>query len=153
MSSVEVDDGTQVLEFTIGEESYCIEIECVTEIVDGGETTSIPDTPEHVAGVMSLRGRTTTIIEPRVLLDGAEVSPDDLIADGGETDHRIVVFDQETIDTDGAVGWNVSEVAEVAHVSEDSIETAPVSDTDLFRGIVKRDDEFLLWINSEAVGS
>ena len=51
----------QVLTFGIGEQAYCIELEYVTEIIDGGDMTSVPNTPDHVEGVMDLRGQTTTI--------------------------------------------------------------------------------------------
>ncbi|MEF8826736.1 MAG: chemotaxis protein CheW, partial [Halapricum sp.] len=95
----------QVLEFQLGEETYCVSIDYVTEIVDVGELTSVPNAPPHVEGVMDLRGRTTSIINPKVVFD---------IADGSEA-ARIIVFDPEIADDDqGAVGWLVDEVYQVS---------------------------------------
>lgn len=56
----------QVLEFTLGEEQYCIDIEYVTEVVSRSkkDVTSIPDSPPHVEGAIDLRGETTRVIDP-----------------------------------------------------------------------------------------
>lgn len=138
---------TNVLEFRVGEEAYCVEIEYVTEIVDGGQLTAIPKTAAHVAGVMDLRGRTTTIVDPRILFGNSAQSSDAVVTDGGETHNRVVIFDPETVATDGQMGWLVSDVAEVTHISEETVHEGPVSDIDLFHGVVKRDDDFLLWVD------
>ena len=59
----------QVLGFTLDEETYCVSIDYVTEIVDVGELTAVPNSPPHVEGVMDLRGRTTAIVDPTVVFD------------------------------------------------------------------------------------
>ena len=59
----------QVLEFALGDETYCVSIDYVTEIVDVGELTTVPNAPRHVEGVMDLRGRTTSIVDPKTVFD------------------------------------------------------------------------------------
>lgn len=138
------DEEIQVLTFTLGDENYCLAIEYVAEIVDGGEMTALPDSDEHVEGVMDLRGRTTTIVNPSKILD---TDTRELYTDGGMSDHRLVVLDAEAVDAESPVGWIVSEVHEVKTVTEEVIDTSAVGDTDLLRGLVTEDDAFILWLN------
>ena len=59
----------QMLEFELGGETYCVDIGYVSEIVDRGSVTPVPNAPDFVEGVMDLRGRTTSIVDPKTLLN------------------------------------------------------------------------------------
>lgn len=131
----------QVLEFELGSETYCVSIDCVTEIVDVGEVTSVPNAPRHIRGVMDLRGRTTSIVDPKVVFG---------IDDDGDED-RIIVFDPDIVEDQGAAGWVVDEVSQVGQIDESDVDDPPSQDTDAITGIVKRDDEFVIWVEPEAV--
>ena len=131
----------QVLEFRLGEETYCVSIEYVTEIVDMGELTPIPNSPPHVEGVIDLRGNTTSIIDPKVGL-----------GIGGDLGDRIVIFDSTIFDDDRSVGWAVDSVEEVSEVPAEDVDDSPV-DEDHIRGLIKRDSEFVVWIDPETVSN
>lgn len=131
---------TQVLEFKIGPEKYCVDIEYVTEIVDEDDLTPIPNSPPHVEGVMDLRGRTTSIVDPSTVFEIQETSDD----------QRIVVFDPDAMKEQGAIGWLVDEVDQVSRISGDDVDDSPVDD-DSVRGIVKREDEYVIWVHPETV--
>lgn len=137
-------DETQVLTFTLGDENYCVDIDYVAEIVDGGNMTTIPDSEPHVEGVMDLRGRTTTIVNPCELLN---TNATELVADGGVTQSRIVVLDSETSETDTTTGWLVSGVDAVTTVTEEALEAKSVGDTDFLRGLIKDEDGFTMWLD------
>jgi purine-binding chemotaxis protein CheW len=142
------EETTQVLTFSIGDQSYCIGLEYVTEITDRGEMTSVPNTPAHVEGVMDLRGLTTTIVNPLVVLEGESLDPAELVTDGGKATNRIIMLDRKLVDGDGAIGWLVSTVSNVTDIPTDAIEADTITDSPLFRGVVKRDEEgFLIWLN------
>jgi len=136
------DATNQVLEFQLGDETYCVSIDYVTEIVDVGELTTVPNAPPHVEGVMDLRGRTTSIVNPKVVFD----------IDGGEPS-RIIVFDPEVAtDEQGAVGWLVDEVDQVSQVDPANVDQSPTTeDVSSVRGVVKRDDGFVIWVNPDAI--
>ncbi|QSG10855.1 Chemotaxis signal transduction protein [Halapricum desulfuricans] len=136
------DATNQVLEFQLGDETYCVSIDYVTEIVDVGELTSVPNAPPHVEGVMDLRGHTTSIVNPKVVFD----------IDGGDPS-RIIVFDPEIADDEqGAVGWLVDEVHQVSQVDPENVDRSPTSDDiDSVRGVVKRDGGFVIWVNPDAI--
>lgn len=131
----------QVLEFSLGGETYCVSIDYVAEIVDVGEVTSVPGAPAHVEGVMNLRGRTTSVVDPAVLFD---------VDDPGER-HRIVVFDPAVVAEPGAVGWVVDEVSRVLTVEPGAVDPAPGETRDAVVGVVRHDDGFLVWVDPRVV--
>lgn len=130
---------TQVLEFGLGDESYCLDIAYIDEIVDAGELTTIPNSPPHVEGVMDLRGRTTSIIDPKTVFD----------IDGDGERNRIIVFDPETTGDQGAIGWVVDEVYQVVAVTDDDVDETTLADEALIRGIVKRAEGFVVWVEPD----
>ncbi|QLG60752.1 chemotaxis protein CheW [Halorarum salinum] len=127
---------TQVLEFGLGEETYCLDIAYIDEIVDAGDLTAIPNSPRHVEGVMDLRGKTTTIIDPKTLLG----------IDGEGPRERIIVFDPAETDDGGTVGWVVDEVFQVRDVAPDEVDEGTTAGDDDVRGIVKGEDRFVVWV-------
>ncbi|MDS0293079.1 chemotaxis protein CheW [Halogeometricum luteum] len=128
----------QVLEFKLGGETYCVDIEYVSEIVDRGSLTAVPNAPAYVDGVMDLRGRTTSIVNPKALLN----------LDTGEGESkRIVIFDSSKFEDDAAVGWLVDEVYQVVRVDADEIEEPPLEKDDSIEGVIKRDGELVIWIS------
>lgn len=140
MATVQPSAGTQVLEFRLGSDRYCVDIRAVAEIVDVRTVTPLPNAPRHVRGVMDLRGRTTTIVDPTVRL-GLEKT-------GAEGAGRILVFDPDHTD-DASMGWVVDEVDEVSDVSPDAVDEAPVDHDPCARGVVRRDDGLVVWLRPE----
>ncbi|WP_254830957.1 chemotaxis protein CheW [Haloglomus salinum] len=144
MTGTNEETARQVLEFRLDGEAYCVSIDYVTEIVDMGDLTPIPNAPQHVKGVMDLRGETTAIIDPKVRLD----------IDGAVGD-RIIIFDSAVFDDERSIGWAVDSVREVARVAPESVDDPPV-ERDHVRSIVKRDDGFVIWVDPremDAAGS
>jgi purine-binding chemotaxis protein CheW len=134
----------QVLEFELGEETYCVSIDYVTEIVDVGDLTKVPNAPRHVEGVMDLRGRTTSIVNPKSVFG---------IGDDGAA-RRIIVFDPEIIEDQSAAGWLVDEVDQVVQIADEQVDDSPAADSDgSIRGVVKRDDDFVIWVDPRVVHS
>jgi purine-binding chemotaxis protein CheW len=132
----------QVLEFQLGEETYCVSIDYVTEIVDVGDLTEVPNAPRYVEGVMDLRGRTTSIINPKTIFEISE--------DGAE--QRIIVFDPEIIEDQGAAGWLVDEVYQVREIDPSNVDDSPTEgNSKAIKGVVKRDDDFVIWVEPRAI--
>ena len=124
-----------VLEFSLGENRYCIDIAHVEEIVDAdAEITPVPNSAPQVVGVVDLRGQTTTVVDPSVSLD--------LDADG-EGD-RIVVLSAAD-----STGLLIDEVHEVLDVDPENVDESTGSETT--RGVLRRDDGFVVWVDPEAL--
>jgi len=130
----------RVLEFALGEEYYCLDIEYVEEIVKRETVTRVPNTPAFVDGVVDLRGQITTILEPKEMMD--------IESEGDQ--NLIIVFDPEQFEDQGAIGWVVDEVRQVVPVTESEVNTPPV-DAEYINGVVDRDeyDQFVIWIEPE----
>jgi purine-binding chemotaxis protein CheW len=67
----------QVLTFTLGEETYGVDILRVQEIRGWAPVTRIPQSPAHVLGVLNLRGSIVPIVDLRMRfnLERAEYTP------------------------------------------------------------------------------
>jgi purine-binding chemotaxis protein CheW len=67
----------QMLTFTLGEETYGVDILRVQEIRGWTPVTRIPQTPPHVLGVLNLRGSIVPIVDLRMrfMLQRAEYTP------------------------------------------------------------------------------
>jgi purine-binding chemotaxis protein CheW len=137
MSEVQQPDtDTQVLEFILGEEQYCLTIDAVNEIVKATEVTPMPDTPPAFVGMMDLRGNTTVIVNPKHVFETAEQT-------AGE---QVIIFDD---DSEQQFGWLVDRVLKVETLQDPEIE--PVEDNKFLRGVVSRDGEFTLWVDPDRV--
>ncbi len=132
---------TQVLEFGLGDETYCLDIDVIDEIVDAGQLTRIPNSPPHVEGVMDLRGRTTSIINPKTVFN---------IDTEGER-NRIIVFDPDAIGDQGTIGWIVDEVYQVSDITPDDVDETTTANDENVHGIVKGDDKFVVWVDPDIV--
>ncbi|AKH97827.1 chemotaxis protein CheW [Halanaeroarchaeum sulfurireducens] len=121
---------TNVLEFSLGDGRYCIDIAHVDEIVDATEDiTSVPNADPQTVGVVDLRGETTTIVDPTVTLDLDE-----------DTDGRRIVVLSEF----DATGLLIDDVHQVLDVEESDVDTSTASEST--RGVIRRDDRFVVWV-------
>lgn len=134
----EREEEIRVLEFRLGDEQYCLDIRHVEEIVKEEAITRVPNTPEHVRGVVDLRGQITTILDPKVSLGIEEIDGEKLI----------VVFDEETFEDQGHAGWIVDEVRQVMPITESEVKESPL-DQKAVKGVVERDGEFVIWAEPE----
>src|SRR5581483_6154907 len=58
-------EGNQYLTFTLADEQYGVDILRVQEIKGYTAVTRIPNTPEHIKGVLNLRGTIVPIVDLR----------------------------------------------------------------------------------------
>jgi len=102
----------QLVGFRVGEQSYGLPIAAVREIVRLPAITAVPQSPEHVAGVMNLRGRIVPVIDLRKRFrQPVETSPR----------NRVLV-----VSLDGKfIGLLVDSASEVLKVGERDIEPSP----------------------------
>lgn len=133
---------TRVLEFTLQDEHYCLDIEYIEEIVKKATITRVPNTPAFVEGVVDLRGQITTILNPKVTIGKEQRAAGELI----------VVFDDEAFEDQGHVGWVVDDVRQVSLITEDDVNEPPMDD-DHINGVIDRDeeDEFVIWTTPNLV--
>src|SRR5512139_745198 len=141
-----VSGGTrQVLTFSLGEETYGVDILRVKEIRGWSPVTRIPRSTESVLGVLNLRGAIVPIIDLRVrfALQAPQFTPVTVI----------IVLSLLTENGQRECGIVVDSVRDVADVATDSIRPAPsmnAGDTgDFIEGITTCDERMLILLDAD----
>jgi len=134
------DSVIQLVNFTIDNEEYGVEVLKVREIIRMTDVTRVPNAPNFVDGVFNLRGKVIPIISLRKRLSLPVVDSDNKT--------RIIVLDIDNILT----GILVDSVTEVLRISFEEIQMAPAALTssiepDLFVGLVNRDNRIFILLN------
>lgn len=107
----------QVLTFTLGSETYGVDILRVQEIRGYSTVTRIPQAPAHVLGVLNLRGSIVPIVDMRMRfnLERAEYTPLTVI----------IVLSVESTAGRRDFGVVVDGVSDVIDVSSSDVKPAP----------------------------
>ena len=131
------------LTFALGKEEYGLEILKVMEIIGIMDITAVPQVPEHVKGVINLRGKVIPVISLRRKFDMEEI-------DYTEETCIIVVNIEDTL-----IGIVIDKVEEVLDISDDRIEPPPSSGvtgkTDYILGIGKIGDAVKILLDIDKV--
>lgn len=128
----------QFVVFQLGKSEFGIDIMNVNEIIIYEESTSVPNAPDFIEGVLNYRGNVIPIINlrQRLKLGECEITKDT----------RIIVVNVE----DREVGFIVDEASQTISVSEDQIDAAPQFtggiDKKFITGVGKLDEKRLLII-------
>jgi len=99
--------------FSLDREQFAVPIELVREVVRVTDITRVPHAPEHIRGVMNLRGRILPVLDlrTRLGLEATELTPRS----------RVVVVEIER----RVVGLLVDAVAQVTRVGERLVTSPP----------------------------
>ncbi len=103
----------QIVGFRIGKETFGVPISMVREIVRVPEITAVPNAPEHVEGVINLRGKIIPVIDLRKRFASQETEP-------GKK-NRILVVEL----SDRKIGLIVNSASEVLKIPPSEIEAPP----------------------------
>lgn len=124
----EQEDDTQsgkFLTFLIGTDVYGIEIRYVTEIIGIQAITEVPELPEHIRGIINLRGKIIPVMDVRLRFKKPFREYNDRTC--------IVVVDMKDI----SIGLIVDSVAEVATIAEEDIVPPPEIKNGSQQGFIK----------------
>ena len=130
------------LTFDLAGEGYGLEIRHVTEIIGIQKVTNIPDMPEHVIGVLNLRGKVIPIIDVRLRFNLTLREYDDRTC--------IIVVSVN----DNPVGLVVDQVSEVVDIAQDNIEPPPATGKNCghyIQGLGKIGGKVKILLNVEAL--
>jgi len=122
--------GIHLLLFTLGGESYAFPLERVREVVKPGPITPVPSVPEHILGVMNLRGEILPVLDPKRLLSGAGGTP--------TPQRRIIVVKAPGMSV-GLLADGVEDAIEVKGSMEPPIATLPERQARYLQGQVNHE--------------
>ncbi len=115
-NNLEMEEDTQkgrYLTFSLGKESYGIEIQYVTEIIGIQTITEVPELPPYVKGIINLRGKIIPVIDVRLRFKKEPKDYNDRTC--------IIVIDIMEL----SIGLIVDNVSEVLNIPDQDIETPP----------------------------
>ena len=115
-NTMEIEEDTQkdrFLTFSLGKESYGIEIKYVIEIIGIQSITQIPELPEYVRGIINLRGKIIPVLDVRLRFKKEPKEYNDRTC--------VIVVDIQDI----SIGLIVDTVAEVVNISEEDMVDPP----------------------------
>ena len=130
------------LTFDLAGEGYGLEIRYVTEIIGIQKVTNVPDMPEHVIGVLNLRGKVIPIIDIRLRFN----------LPLREYDERTCIIVVSV--NDNPVGLVVDQVSEVVDIAKKDIEPSPATGKNrgqYIQGLGKISEKVKILLNVEAL--
>lgn len=135
------------LTFSLSEEEYGIQIVRVREILGMVDITPVPRTPEHVLGVVNLRGKVIPVADLRLKFGFPYKEPDERTC--------IIVVEVEQAGGLVQMGVVVDRVNEVVEVKAGSIEPPPsfgiAVDTSFLFGMAKVGDKVGILLDIDCV--
>ncbi len=126
----------KLVTFRIDQELYAVAVEAVRSIEKVQPIRPVPHAPEHVVGIMNLRGVVMTVADLRSILHFP-------LGDFTE-DTRLMVI--------GQTAFVVDEALDVQDISEDQLEMRDEI-SDLVLGIVQNNDQLVVVINDQELAA
>jgi len=130
---------SQYVVFNIGEEEYGIEIGYTREIIKSAQITNVPNSEEHVLGVINLRGIIVPVIN---LHQRFEIEENNDYFDDSES--RIITIEVNEM----KLGIQVDYIEGIVWLDEDKITSPPETEDgirkDFLKGVCPRDENHLL---------
>lgn len=116
ISTMDMDEDTQkdrFLTFSLGNETYGIEIRYVMEIIGIQTITEVPELPEYIKGIINLRGKIIPVMDVRLRFRKEPKEYNDRTC--------IIVVDINGV----SIGLIVDSVSEVLTIPEEDISAPP----------------------------
>ena len=139
----------QYLSFRLQEETFCVKVEQVREILDQVALTRVPQMPDFVLGVINLRGAVVPVIDLRRKFG---MPPREQTRDSCIVVLEVDIDGQETV-----VGALADSVREVLDLDAAQIEPPPRLGTGMknsfIRGMGKKNGEFQIILDIQKIFS
>ena len=143
VATLAVDRPEQFLAFTLGGESFAMDIRSIREVIQFEELTQVPMMPPFIRGIINLRGSVVPVIDLFVRFGRppATVGPRTCI----------VILELTQGDEAAELGVLVDSVSEVLTIAASAIEPAPTAGTELhpefIAGVAKAGDRFVILLD------
>lgn len=144
-SGTETEQGEEYLTFHLAEEEYGVDILRVREIRGWEPVTRIPNSPEHVKGVLNLRGAIVPIIDLRTRfnLPCAEYTPTTVVV--------VLSVHSEDGERERIMGVVVDAISDVVTARTSDIQATPSFDVsidiDYIRGLASSNEKMIMLVD------
>jgi purine-binding chemotaxis protein CheW len=119
------DGVARVLVFRVGGERFAVSLPAVAEVIESPELQRMPDAPEHVRGVATLRGELLSVYDPLALLGASGASAPSVDSGEAPGGGATLVFKRAG---GHRVGLAVDDVYDTITIAESELRGVPGSD-------------------------
>lgn len=143
LSAAPVERRDQYLAFTLGTETFAMDIRAIREVIQFGGITEVPLMPPFIRGVINLRGAVVPVIDLFVRFGRPATA----------AAHRTCIVILELTQEEGTaeLGVMVDNVSEVLSIGESEVEPAPAFGSDIrsefIAGVAKVNDRFVILLD------
>jgi len=147
LATAPVERREQYLAFTLGGETFAMDIRSIREVIQFGGITEVPLMPAFIRGVINLRGSVVPVIDLFVRFG----RPACAVA------HRtcIVILELTQGDATAELGVMVDNVSEVLSIAASEVDPAPAFGSDLrsefIAGVAKVGERFVILLDVDHV--
>jgi purine-binding chemotaxis protein CheW len=126
----------QVVIFKVNDEQFAVETSKVQGINEMMKITPVPKAPQHIMGLINLRGNIISLLDINLMLETGKIeqNPNNII---------ILKLDEES------VGIAVCEVNEVLNIQESIVEKIEDNKNSYIKGIINFQDRIVTLIDVE----
>jgi len=149
MSAQQTGEKETYLTFTLGEETFALQVRNVREVLDLTDVTKVPRTPKFMRGVINLRGSVVPVVDMRIKFNLPVIQ---------DTQDTCIIVVEVNLDGEiteiGALADSVQEVFELGH---GDIQPPPSIgmrlQSNFIKGMGKRDEKFIIILDIDKVFS
>jgi purine-binding chemotaxis protein CheW len=135
------------LSFHISEELFGIHVLKVLEVLQKQVITEVPNSPGYITGIINFRGEVVPVFDTRAILN---LKPRTI-----DAPFVIAILDLVKNEEPLRIGAMVDKVRDVITIKDDEIKPVPNMGSkfsaDLLKGVVRRNDRFVLLIDEDKV--
>lgn len=139
----EVKRASYLLNFTLGNEFYGVDVENIREVVRSGKITPVPNSHYNILGIMNLRGRIIPVLSLRRFFNMEDI--------GITRKSKILVIENESGTQTGVLVDDVNEVFAYYLDELEPITSVKFSGTRYARGIFRKDETPIVVIDIKEI--
>lgn len=144
---IQSDEAEQYLTFMLSGKAYGLDILNIKEIIEYGDLTEVPMTPDFISGVINLRGSVVPVIDLGQRFSGKPIEHTKRTS--------IIILEVKDDDLKIEIGVTVDMVNEVLDIHPGEIEPPPALgnqiQTSFISGMAKVDGSFLILLDVENI--
>ena len=147
LSAAPVERREQYLAFTLGGETFAMDIRAIREVIQFGSITDVPLMPTFIRGVINLRGSVVPVIDLMVRFGRSATAVANRTC--------IVILELTQGEDTAEMGVMVDNVSEVLSIGESEVEPTPAFGSDIrsefIAGVAKVEDRFVILLDVNKV--
>jgi len=137
------------LTFLLGQEYFAVNVNKVLEVLEKQHITKVPQTPDHILGIVNFREDILPVVDTRLKFN--------LAATNLEEKNFIIVFDISKDGNKFIIAATADAVKDVIEIADDEIKPVPEMgisyNAKYIAGAVRRQETFILLLDIEKVFS